>query len=989
MKYRTRALILTPKGHPRRAIRHSALGVSYKDQYDRSGELDDLIKSIECNFRARGVAPDVDLDFPVRHTSLEVSYPGPYEELNDWQKSIAFDSRALALTPVGDPRLPDRYSALEVSYQNRFLYLGELSDLDQSIKCGTHALSLTPEGDPDLCDRHNSLGGSYRSRYRRLGKLDDLDKLIYHNSCALTLAPNDDPNLSNRHVILASSHTDRFQRLGKIEDLEKAMEYSYRAMALIPDHGVNISDEYAGLGASYRERYRRLGALDDLDDAIKYESHALKITSDDEFDLPDRYAALGMSYRDRHERLGELNDLEKAIEYESRALALDNEDFPDRHAALGASYGERYRQLGTLEDIERAIKHESRALALTPKDHPDLPKRNSALGVSYSNRYERLGKFDDLKTSLECNSRALALTPDGHPDLTSRHLHWAISCHGQYQHTGDLSYLNVALASFRKASQLSTGAPREVFNNALRWAKLASDHSHLNCIEAFQAVIELLPHFVWLGATATQRYQDLLLADRVAVRAASAAAQSSEYDLALEWLEHARCVVWNQTLMLRSPLDDLESSHPVLAKRIRSVAQQLHRVNFGSIPSLSVPNTPEYRHRLAGEYGDLLAEVHSLPGFKDFLQPIKGNDLMRAARHGPIAAVNCYAGHCDALLVLPDHDRVHHLALSNFSEQKMRHACSKMQKLLQHQGFRDRGLRRPLEEADFDIGPVLTGLWYDIVKPVLDYLGYINNNSTDSLPHVTWCPTGPVSFLPLHAAGDYEQPRSRVFDYVISSYTPSLSALLVLPPALSTRNHAFRVLVVGQASTPGCSSLPGTIRELAHVKSHVEYKAKYSQLIGSQATTATVLDAMDQHDWVHLACHAHQSVIDPTNSGFFLHDGTLDLASITQRSFKNKGLAFLSACQTATGDEELPDEAIHLASGMLMAGYASVIGTMWSVMDEDAPFVADKVYAQLMKGGKIGNGEAGKALHHAVAALRERVGENEFGRWVPYIHMGS
>ncbi|CEL56486.1 hypothetical protein RSOLAG1IB_07835 [Rhizoctonia solani AG-1 IB] len=146
---------------------------------------------------------------------------------------------------------------------------------------------------------------------------------------------------------------------------------------------------------------------------------------------------------------------------------------------------------------------------------------------------------------------------------------------------------------------------------------------------------------------------------------------------------------------------------------------------------------------------------------------------------------------------------------------------------------------------------------------------------------------------------------------------------------------------------------------------------------------------MEHHDWVHLACHAHQDTQDPTQSGFFLHDGSLDLASINRRSLTSKGLAFLSACQTATGDEVLPDEAIHLASGMLMAGYSSVIGTMWSVEDVDAPFVADKVYGQLMQDGKIGNGEAGKALHDAVAGLRERVGEESFGRWVPYIHIGS
>ncbi|EUC62771.1 aromatic di-alanine and TPR containing protein [Rhizoctonia solani AG-3 Rhs1AP] len=255
------------------------------------------------------------------------------------------------------------------------------------------------------------------------------------------------------------------------------------------------------------------------------------------------------------------------------------------------------------------------------------------------------------------------------------------------------------------------------------------------------------------------------------------------------------------------------------------------------------------------------------------------------------------------------------------------------------------------------------------------------------MPHITWCPTGAVSFLPLHAAGDYDQPHSRVYNYVISSYTPTLTALLATTP--STLSYSSRVLMISQEATPGYKALPGTKKELALVKSHVENKAGYLQLIDDQATPLTVLDAMEQHDWVHLACHAHQNVYDPTKSGFFLHNGTLDLAAINRRSFKSKGLAFLSACQTATGDETLPDEAVHLASGMLMAGYSSVIATMWSVVDEDAPFVVDKVYSQLMVDGKLGNGEAGKALHNAVAELRTKVGEQEFGRWVPYIHIGS
>ncbi|CEL54124.1 hypothetical protein RSOLAG1IB_06835 [Rhizoctonia solani AG-1 IB] len=238
-----------------------------------------------------------------------------------------------------------------------------------------------------------------------------------------------------------------------------------------------------------------------------------------------------------------------------------------------------------------------------------------------------------------------------------------------------------------------------------------------------------------------------------------------------------------------------------------------------------------------------------------------------------------------------------------------------------------------------------------------------------------------------HIAGDYGQPGSRVFDYVVSSYTPTLTALL---GSVSTAaNRAPQVLAIGMPTTPSHSPLPSVYRELDLLRGHIQDNAGYSQLIGRRVTTTAVLEAMDKYDWVHLACHAHQNVDDATKSGFYLHDGTLDLSTISQRSFRNKGLAYLSACQTATGDEKLPDEAIHLASGMLMAGYRSVIGSMWSVMDNDAPYVADRVYARLMKDGKVGNGEAGRALHYAVAELREKVGEKEYGRWMPYIHIGS
>ncbi|CAE6386387.1 unnamed protein product [Rhizoctonia solani] len=997
----SRALALTPKDHPDIPRRLANLSVSYGHRFQRLGQIKDLEKTIECDFGALSLTPDGHPDMPRRLANLAVSYGDRFQrlgELEDLDKAIECDSRALELTPEGHPDTPVQLGYLGVSYIDRFQCLGQSQDLEKAIECYSRALALTPQGHPDMPVRLASLGVAYADRFQRLDQLDDLEKAITYNSQALALTPEDHPHMPEQLTYLGVSYGHRFQRLGDLEDVDKSIEHLTHALTLTPEGHPHQPDRFARLGVSYIDRYRRLGQIEDLDSAIECSSRALTMTPEGHSDMALRLASLGAPYSDRFQRLGQLDDLEKAIEYESRALALTPEGHPHmprRFTELGLSYTDRFRCLDQLEDLEKSIEHKSRAVALTPEGHPEMPARLASLGLSYGHRYECLGQLEDLEKSIQYYSSALASTPDDHPDLSRQHYNLAITRLIFYQHTGDLSYSNRSLESFRTASQLLTGAPRNRFQYALEWANLASKHSPLNPVEAYEITIDLLPQFIWLGATTGQRYQDLSTVDSLAVNAASAAILASEYSLALEWLEHARCVVWNQSLILRSPLDRLHSSYAELASKLQTVANQLHSAGSDvqatqarSSDLISPERVGQERRRLAREYQRLLFEIRQLPGFEDFLQPIKAKTLIRAARTGPIVVINCHKDRCDALLVLPGQDSISHLHLPDFSYDEAQRARSDMETSYRHVGSKERGLRRP-QQPEFEdaIEDMLAALWAGIVKPILDFLGYTNNVQRDNLPHITWCPTGALSFLPLHAAGDYTQVGARVFEYAISSYTPMLTALLDSTPSLLSGD--CRILGIGQANSPGHNSLPATVKELACLQAHMRNNASYSQLIDDQATRATVLDAMEDHDWVHLACHAHQNVQDPTKSGFYLHDGALDLAAINQRSFNKKGLAFLSACQTATGDEKLPDEAIHLASGMLMAGYRSVIATMWSVVDEDAPLVANKVYEQLVKDRGIGNGEAGKALHHAVAALREKVGEKEFGRWVPYIHIGT
>ncbi|KAG9076000.1 hypothetical protein FS749_012270 [Ceratobasidium sp. UAMH 11750] len=277
-------------------------------------------------------------------------------------------------------------------------------------------------------------------------------------------------------------------------------------------------------------------------------------------------------------------------------------------------------------------------------------------------------------------------------------------------------------------------------------------------------------------------------------------------------------------------------------------------------------------------------------------------------------------------------------------------------------------------------------LWTDLAKPILDTLGFtVSELPTEQLPHITWCLTGPLAFLPLHAAGDYSKPACSLFDYAVSSYTPNLDTLLV-PPLPSELFSG--IAMVGQAVTPNFSPLPGTEAELNQINSRASGVMPFLRLEKDKATPASVLAAMEKYSWVHLACHARQDPKNPTASAFYLHDGPLNLATITQKRLEHADLAFLSACQTATGDHDMPEEAVHLAAGMIMAGYRRVIATMWSIDDKDAPLVADKFYAYILDTKMSDRNKASNALHYAVGCLRKGAGVKEFARWAPYIHIG-
>ena len=253
-----------------------------------------------------------------------------------------------------------------------------------------------------------------------------------------------------------------------------------------------------------------------------------------------------------------------------------------------------------------------------------------------------------------------------------------------------------------------------------------------------------------------------------------------------------------------------------------------------------------------------------------------------------------------------------------------------------------------------------------------------------------------MTFLPIHAAGLYgtqfSEPEHKVSDFVISSYIPTLSILA--PPRTREANLGsnIRLLAVPQPPSDGQFPLPGVYAELEHIRAIIQNSpsAQTTLVEPSVGTVEEVLVQMKEAHWVHFACHGIQDGEHPTDSGLCLADQRrLTLADIISLSCPRGGLAFLSACQTATGDIQLSDEAVHIAAGMLFAGYGGVVGTMWSIADRVAPRVARDVYERLFKLKSEGTPdcrEAARALHDAVGRLRKS--NASFVEWIPFIHAG-
>ena len=397
------------------------------------------------------------------------------------------------------------------------------------------------------------------------------------------------------------------------------------------------------------------------------------------------------------------------------------------------------------------------------------------------------------------------------------------------------------------------------------------------------------------------------------------------------------------------------------------------------------------RMTLAREWDALVGQVRGRPGFADFLRPPRLETLLPAAEGGPVVILNVSRWRCDALVVATSGVDV--VRLPDLKQDDLvARTRAYLDAVGARQGETERGAFRRDAEAtvaaasvEAELDRCLRWMWDAFAGRILDHLG-ATTTPTGHWPRVWWCPTGPLTLLPLHAAGDHRAGDGRtVLDRVVSSYTPSLRAL-VDARASGRRgpDGAQRMLFVGMPTTPHQADLPNVPREARLVTRLLGDRC--TPLLGERATRDAVLDALPGHGWAHFACHGEQNLVTPSLGGVLLQDGPLTVTDLAAQRYRGE-FAYLSGCKTAVGGVNLPDEAITLAAALHHAGYRHVIATLWSVWDEEAAQVAEDVYRAVVADGTLHADGAARALHDAVRRLR--VGRRDRpSAWTPFAHTG-
>jgi hypothetical protein len=499
-------------------------------------------------------------------------------------------------------------------------------------------------------------------------------------------------------------------------------------------------------------------------------------------------------------------------------------------------------------------------------------------------------------------------------------------------------------------------------------------------LEAVDYAVEtLLPELAPHDGRRLDREYGLEPVSGLAAIAAGTALTLGLPDKAVELIERCRGVLAAESIAVQRDLRRLREVAPGLVDEVDTLRRLFERSPDGAGAATDPAEAAALSERslLAGRWHAVLARIRALDGFTTFLRLPPAPDL--AHFDGPVVVIGLFRDDGYALLI-EGPSRVRHVPLPGLT---VRETAARIQSFLAATDLDPYATLSEREQADQAILSVLGWLWDVVADPVLWALGHTSPPPPGAAwPRVWWCPLGGMALLPLHAAGHHGHLNA-VLDRVMSSYTPTLRALQHARGG-GRRNGTPRTLVVAVPATPGMDPLPGVTSERDGITGLMP---AVTVLEGGHAIREKVLADLPEHAIAHFACHGVSRWDAPSQSALMLADADpLTVADIARLDLDGAGLAYLSACNTGDPSTRVPDEAVHITSAFMLAGFPHAIGTLWPIDDQKAAVISNEFYRRLAERG-LDVDAAPHALHDTIRHRRDMAPGRPL-EWAGHIHAG-